>query len=133
MKRKRTSLFLIALVSICLLISFPASVKADAYFTLKNTDNQTRIVMMLWMSHPFRNIDGPFPIAGAVLGPGKSFTLKSKYKPGAYLLEWRYKTAAEPDKVYFFEFGDEVERVLITPDRAVNVEEGDELFSGTIN
>jgi hypothetical protein len=129
MKTRDYGLILILFVCFSLLVSFPSLVKADAYFTLKNTDSQTRIVMLLWMDHPFENADGPFPIAGAVLEPGESFALKDKYKPGAYLLEWRHKTAAEPDKVYFFEFGDDVKAIEITPDQAVPVEKKDELLS----
>lgn len=121
MKTRSYGFILTLFVCFSLLVSFPSLVKADAHFTLKNTDSQTRIVMLLWMDHPFKNINGPFPIAGSVLEPGKTFALKDAYKPGVYLLEWRYKTAAEPDKVYIFEFGDEVADVIITPDRAIKV------------
>jgi hypothetical protein len=106
---------LVALL-LALFLLAPAVASADVLFELKNTSDFTRIVVLLWVDHPHKTAKGyPFPIAGAVLEPGKSFKLSDAFPPGVYQAEWRTKTGEYPDKVHIVHIGERSKKVRITP------------------
>ena len=107
---------LIALI-LAVFLLVPVIALADVSFELKNTSDFTRIVVLFWMDHPHASeMGGPFPIAGAVLEPGKSWEMTELFPPGVYVAKWRTKTGAKPDKVHVIEVGKRSRKVRITPD-----------------
>lgn len=62
--------------------SYAANIK------LENTSKEKRIVTLYWITHNYKNYQGPVPIAGAELKPGEVFDLESDWPAGIYCTEW---------------------------------------------
>lgn len=99
---------------IALFLLAPTVASADVVFVLKNTSDQTRVVVLYWMDHP-HGTEKPFAIAGATLEPGKSFEMDEPYPPGVYYAEWSFPTVGHPDKGHVVHVGKRSRTLQITP------------------